>query len=88
MTEYETYIAQLRKEFLSAMQNVGETQTKLIEALRAVPTTPEAVPSPAEYVEKSFDFVTQVLDAQKDMTLRLIKVGGVTPTKTAAKQRA
>jgi hypothetical protein len=88
MTEYQTYIAHLQKQFLNAMQNVGETQAKLIEAVRAVPTTIENGPSPAEYVEKSFDFVNQVLDAQKDMTLRLIKANGVTPAKTAAKQAA
>jgi hypothetical protein len=86
MTEYETYVANLRKQFLNAMENVSETQAKLIEAVRAVPTTPENLPSPAEYVERSFDFFTQVLAAQKDATLRLIKANGVTPAKTAAKQ--
>jgi septation ring formation regulator EzrA len=88
MTEYESYVANLRKQFLNAMENVSETQAKLIEAVRAVPTTSENLPSPAEYVERSFDFFTQVLAAQKDATLRLIKASGVTPAKTAAKQTA
>ena len=86
MTDYETSVASLQKQFLNAMETAGETQAKLIEAIRAVPTNLENVPTPAEYVERSFGFFTQVLDAQKELTLRLIKAGGVTPTKTAAKQ--
>ncbi len=89
MTDYQTYITQLQKQFLSAMQTVGELQAKLIEAVRAVPAPAEIKqPSPTEVVEQSFDFVTQVLDAQRDMTLRLIKAAGVTPAKTGAKQAA
>ncbi|MGA7987136.1 MAG: hypothetical protein WCB51_01920 [Candidatus Dormiibacterota bacterium] len=88
MTDYETSIDQLQKQFLTAMHTVGETQAKLIEAVRAVPAPEIGRPNPTEIVEKSFDFVTQVLDAQKDMTLRLIKATGVTPAKTAAKQAA
>ena len=79
MTDYQTYVTQLQKQFLTAMQTVGEIQAKLIEAVRDVPHARDrARPNPAEFVEKSFDFVTQVLDAQKDMTLRLIKATGVT----------
>lgn len=88
MTDYESYVTQLQKQFLTAMQTAGETQAKLIEAVRAVPTPEIGRPNPAELVEKSFDFATQVLDAQKDMTLRLIKATGATPAKTAAKQAA
>jgi hypothetical protein len=89
MNDYETYITQLQKQFLTAMQNVSESQAKLIEAVRAVPNTPEiGRPNPTEFVEKSYDFVTQVLDAQRDMTLRLIKAAGVTPAKAGAKQAA
>ncbi len=88
MTEYQSYIANVQKQVLTAMENAGETQAKLIEAVRAVPTTPENLPSPAEYVERSFDFITQVLDAQKGVALRLIKASGVTPAKTTAKQAA
>jgi len=89
MTEYQTYVTQLQKQFLTAMQTVGESQAKLIEAVRAVPASAEIKqPSPTEVVEQSFDFVTQVLDAQRDMTLRLIKATGVTPAKTGAKQAA
>jgi hypothetical protein len=88
MTDYESYITQLQKQFLTAMQTVGETQAKLIEAVRAVPTPEISRPNPSEFVEKSFDFVTQVLDTQKDVTLRLIKATGVTPAKTGAKQAA
>jgi hypothetical protein len=89
MTDYQTYITQLQKQFLTAMQTVGESQAKLIEAVRAVPAATEIKqPSPTEVVEQSFDFVTQVLDAQRDMTLRLIKAAGVTAAKTGAKQAA
>jgi hypothetical protein len=88
MTEYQTYVATLQKQFLTAMENAGETQAKLIEAVRAMPTNLENVPTPAEYVERSFGFFTQVLDAQKDVALRLIKASGVTPAKPTAKQAA
>jgi hypothetical protein len=86
MTDYQTPVANLQKQFLNAMETAGETQAKLIEAIRAVPTNLENVPTPAEYVEQSYDFFTQVLDAQKDLTLRLVKASGVTPAKTAAKR--
>jgi hypothetical protein len=89
MTDYQTYITQLQKQFLTAMQTVGDSQAKLIEAVRNVPASTEIKqPSPNEVVEQSFDFVTQVLDAQRDMTLRLIKATGVTPAKTGTKQAA
>jgi hypothetical protein len=88
MTDYQTPVANLQKQFLNAMETAGETQAKLIEAMRAVPTNLENVPTPAEYVERSYDFFTQVLDAQKDLTLRLVKASGVTPAKTAAKRAA
>jgi hypothetical protein len=88
MTEYQTSVANLQKQFLNAMETAGETQAKLIEAVRAVPTDLENVPTPAEYLERSFGFFAQVLDAQKDVALRLIKASGVTPAKTAAKQAA
>jgi hypothetical protein len=79
----------LQKQFLTAMQTVGESQAKLIEAVRAVPASAEIKqPSATEVVEQSFDFVTQVLDAQRDLTLRLIKATSVTPAKTGAKQAA
>jgi hypothetical protein len=88
MSDYESYITQLQKQFLTAMQTAGETQAKLIEAVRAVPTPEIGRPNTTEFVEKSFDFVTQVLDTQKDMALRLIKATGATPVKTGAKQAA
>lgn len=88
MSDYESYITQLQKQFLTAMQTVGETQAKLIEAVRAVPTPEIGRPNTAEFIEKSFGFATQVLDAQKEMTLRLIKAAGVSPVKTGAKQAA
>ena len=89
MTDYENYITQLQKQFLTAMHTVGESQAKLIEAVRAVPTGVEIKqPSTTEVIEQSFDFVTQVLDAQRDMTLRLIKATGINPAKTGAKQAA
>ena len=88
MSDYESYVTQLQKQFLTAMQTVGETQAKLIEAVRAVPTPEVGRPNTAELIEKSFGFATQVLDAQKEMTLRLVKAAGATPVKTAAKQAA
>lgn len=89
MTDYQNYVTQLQKQFLTAMQTVGESQAKLIEAVRNVPASAEIKqPSPTEVVEQSFDFVTQVLDAQRDMTLRLIRATGVTSAKTGAKQAA
>jgi len=89
MTDTQNYITQLQKQFLTAMQAAGETQAKLIEAVRAVPTSVEiGTPSPAQFVEQSFGFFTEVLDAQRDMTLRLVKAAGVAPTKAAAKQAA
>jgi hypothetical protein len=90
MADYETYVTDLQKQFLTAIQKVGEVQAKLIEAVRDVPATLESGQvTPAEMVEKSFDFVTQVLDTQRDLTLRLINAAGVTPAKTrTAKQAA
>jgi|HubBroStandDraft_4_1064222.scaffolds.fasta_scaffold523626_2 hypothetical protein len=90
MADYETYVTDLQKQFLTAIQKVGEVQAKLIEAVRDVPATLESGQvTPAEMVEKSFDFVTQVLDTQRDLTLRLINAAGGTPTKTrTAKQAA
>ena len=87
MAEYQTYVTDLQKQFLAAIQKVGEVQAKLIEAVRDVPATLESGQlTPAELVEKSFDFATQVLDTQRDMTLRLINAAGGTPTKTKPKQ--
>ena len=91
MTDYQTYVTDLQKQFLTAIQKVGEVQAKLFEAVRDVPATLESgQATPAEMVEKSFDFATQVLDNQRDMTLRLIGVAaGGTSTKTrTAKQAA
>ncbi len=90
MAEYQTYVTDLQKQFLAAIQKVGEVQTKLFEAVRDMPATLESGQlTPAELVEKSFDFATQLLDAQRDMTLRLMSADGGAPTKArtpAAKQ--
>ncbi len=90
MADYETYVTDLQKQFLTAIQKVGEVQAKLFEAVRDVPATLESGQlTPAELVEKSFDFATQMLDTQRDLTLRLISAAGVTPVKTrTAKQAA
>jgi hypothetical protein len=90
MTDYQTYVTDLQKQFLTAIQKVGEVQAKLFEAVRDMPATLESGQvTPAEMVEKSFDFATQVLDTQRDMTLRLINAVGGAPTKTrTAKQAA
>ena len=90
MAEYQTYVTDLQKQFLAAIQKVGEVQAKLIEAVRDVPATLESGQlTPAELVERSFNFATQVLDTERDMTLRLINAAGGTPTKTKpAKQAA
>ena len=90
MTDYQTHVTDLQKQFLTAIQKVGEVQVKLFEAVREMPTTLESGQmTPAEMVEKSFEFATQVLDTQRDMTLRLINAAGETPTKTrTAKQPA
>ena len=90
MADYETYVTDLQKQFLTAIQKVGEVQAKLIEAVRDVPANLESGQvTPAEMVEQSFDFATQVLDTQRDLTLRLINAAGATPVKTrTAKQAA
>ena len=89
MAEYQTYVSDLQKQFLDAIQKVGEVQAKLFEAVRDVPATLESGQlTPAELVEKSFDFATQVLVTQRDMTLRLINAAGGTSTKTKSKQPA
>jgi hypothetical protein len=89
MAEYQTYVTDLQKQFLDAIQKVGEVQAKLIEAVRDVPATLESGQlTPAELVEKSFDFATQVLHTQRDMTLQLLNATGGTPTKTRGKQPA
>jgi hypothetical protein len=87
MAEYQTYVTDLQNQFLAAIQKVGEVQAKLIEAVRDVPATLESGQvTPAELVERSYNFATQVLDTQREMTLRLINAAGGTPTKTRAKQ--
>ena len=89
MAEYQTYVTDLQKQFLAAIQKVGEVQAKLIEAVRDVPATLESGQlTPAELVERSFDFATQVLVTQRDMTLQLINAAGGTSTKTKSKQPA
>ncbi len=90
MTDYQTHVTDLQKQFLTAIQKVGEVQVKLFEAVREMPATLESGQlTPAEMVEKSFDFATQVLDTQRDMTLRLINAAGGPATKTrTAKQAA
>jgi hypothetical protein len=89
MAEYQTYVTDLQKQFLDAIQKVGEVQAKLIEAVRDVPATLESGQlTPAELVEKSFDFATQVLDTQRDMTLRLISAAGVPATKNRTAKQA
>ena len=83
MTDNQTYLTDLQKQFLTAIQKVGEIQAKLYEAVRDVPATLESGQmTPAEMVEKSFGFAAQVLDTQRDITLRLINAAGVAPTKT------
>jgi hypothetical protein len=89
MAEYQTYVSDLQKQFLDAIQKVGEVQAKLFEAVRDVPATLESGQlTPAELVERSFDFATQVLATQRDMTLQLINAAGGTSTKTKSKQPA
>jgi len=86
MTENQTSVTDLQKQFQAAIQKVGEVQAKLFEAVRDVPATLESGQlTPAELVERSFTFATQVLDTQRDMTLRLINAAGGTSTKTRAK---
>jgi hypothetical protein len=89
MAEYQTYVTDLQKQFLAAIQKVGEVQAKLFEAVRDVPATLESGQlTPAELVEKSFDFATQVLETQRDMTLRLISAAAGTPAKTRPAKQA
>ena len=90
MADYQTYVTDLQKQFLTAIKKVGEVQAKLYEAVRDMPATVESGQvTPAEMVEKSFDFATQMLDTQRDMTLRLINAAGGTATKArTAKQAA
>jgi hypothetical protein len=89
MAESQTYVTDLQKQFLDAIQKVGEVQAKLFEAVRDVPATLESGQlTPAELVERSFDFATQVLVTQRDMTLQLINAAGGTSTKTKSKQPA
>ena len=89
MAEYQTYVSDLQKQFLDAIQKVGEVQAKLFEAVRDVPATLESGQlTPAELVERSFDFATQVLVTQRDMTLQLINAAGGTSTKSKSKQPA
>ena len=90
MADYQSYVTDLQKQFLTAIQKVGEVQAKLYEAVRDMPANSrEWQADSAEIVEKSFDFATQMLDAQRDMTLRLINAAGGTATKTrTAKQAA
>jgi hypothetical protein len=89
MAEYQTSVTDLQKQFLAAIQKVGEVQAKLFEAVRDVPATLESGQlTPAELVERSFDFATQVLVTQRDMTLQLINAAGGTSTKTKSKQPA
>ena len=90
MTEYQTSVTDLQKQFLAAIQKVGEVQAKLIEAVRDLPATLESGQlTQAELVERSFDFATQMLDTQRDMTVRLMNAAGGTPSKTKpAKQAA
>jgi hypothetical protein len=87
MADYQTYVTDLQNQFLTAIQKVGEVQAKLIEAVRDVPATLESGQlTPAELVERSYNFATQVLDTQREMTLRLINAAGGTSTKTRPKQ--
>jgi hypothetical protein len=89
MTDYQGYITQLHRQYLSAIQEAGETQAKLLEALRTVPTTSQgSQPSTTEIVDQSFGFATQVLHAQRDITLRLINPAPGTRPKAAGKQAA
>jgi hypothetical protein len=89
MADYQTNVTDLQKQFLAAIQKVGEVQAKLFEAVRDVPATLESGQlTPAELVERSFDFATQVLVTQRDMTLQLINAAGGTSTKTKSKQPA
>jgi len=88
MAEYQTYVTDLQKQFLEAIQKVGEVQAKLFEAVRDVPATLESGQlTPAELVEKSSDFATQVLGTQRDMTLQLLNATGGTPTKTKTRAK-
>jgi hypothetical protein len=89
MTDYQVYITQLHRQYLSSLQDVGETQAKLFEALRTVPTTSQdSLPSATEIVKESFGFASHVLDAQRDITLRLINPAPGTRPKAAGKQAA
>ena len=89
MNDYQGYISRVQTQYLSAVQEVGEVQAKLLEAVRAVPTKAgEGLPSATEVVETSFEFATQLLDAQRDIALRLVDAAGVTPAKAPAKKAA
>jgi soluble cytochrome b562 len=87
MSDYQGYVGQLQKQYLSAIQELGEVQAHLFEAVRTVAsTTEDHVPSATETVEKSFGFATDIVAAQRDIALRLVDAGRVTPTKAARKQ--
>ena len=42
MADYQSYVTDLQKQFLTAIQKVGEVQAKLYEAVRDMPATLES----------------------------------------------
>jgi hypothetical protein len=73
MTAYDKFVAQAQEGVLQAAKQLSKAQEQAIGALKQAQANATAgVPSPAQLVEANYVFTTQLLQIQKDLTLRWI----------------
>jgi hypothetical protein len=74
MINYEKFITQAQEGMQQAAKQFTETQEKTISALKeAQGNVTAGLPTAAQVVQANYDFSNQVLQIQRDLTLRWIE---------------
>lgn len=83
MTNYEKFVTQAQEGVLQAAKQLTKAQEQAIAALKEAQTSATAgLPSATQLVEANYVFTTQLLQIQKDLTLRWVEAFAPAPAAT------
>lgn len=89
MTSYKEFVTNAQEGVVEAAKRLTKAQERAISALKEAQTSATStLPSAAQLVEANYVFTNQLLQIQKEMTLRWIELLGpapAKPTKTATR---
>jgi hypothetical protein len=84
MTNYEKFVTQAQEGVVQAAKQLTKAQEQAISALKeAQATATNGLPSPSQLVEANYAFTSQLLQIQKETTLRWIEAFVPSPAKPA-----